>query len=209
MNENRAREMARAIISEVREQVSEQTFHVRTVVPHLDRLAQAIQTYTSASYVTHPEVPQKGRYSYDYTEVRVVWDDEKWWVWLSRSSTYTSLPLAEKVIPLSGDEWLHRRDGEIELVRYGIHLRRDPASRVYLAEGHRPQEEILRAANAGPFEVELYRTLIKLWPSRFPVVLRRKNPDERVNLQYNEHKARITLGSGQLLAYLAMWRMME
>ena len=166
MNENRAREMARAIISEVREQVSEQTFHVRTVVPDLDRLAQAIQTYTS-------------------------------------------LPLAEKVIPLSGDEWLHRRDGEIELVRYGIHLRRDPASGVYLAEGHRPQEEILRAANAGPFEVELYRTLIKLWPSRFPVVLRRKNPDERVNLQYNEHKARITLGSGQLLAYLAMWRMME
>ena len=210
MNENRAREMAQAIIEKVREEIRNQTARVRTgVVPNLDRLTKAIQTYTAARYLTHPEVWPKGRYTYDYTQVVVDWVDEEWWVLVHRAYTRVDLPLVQKVIPLPGSDHLRRRDGGIELVKKGIYLQRDPASGVYLAGDYRPPEEILRAAATGPFQVELYQTVINIHPAGFPAVLRHKDPGERIELRYKQHKARINLGRGELLAHLAMWRLTE
>jgi hypothetical protein len=209
MNENKAREMAQAIIEKVREELRNQTARVRTgVVPDMDCLAEAIQTYTAARYVTHPAVWPKGGYAYHYTQVEVNWNDDKWRVRVYRAYTYTSLSLIEEVTTLPGCNYLLRRDGEIEVVAKGMHLRRDSASGVYFA-GDCPPQEMLQAATAGPFRVEVRRTVINLEPAEFPVVLRYGDPQKRVHLRYKQHQARINLGTGELLAHLAMWRLTE
>jgi hypothetical protein len=151
MNEEKARAMALEIIEKVRERIRKQRARVRTgVVPNLDRLAKAIQTYTAARYITNPEVWPKRHYPYDYTEVEVEWNDEEWQAHLYRNYTRVDLPLVEKVMPPRGSDYLQRRDGVIELVKKRMRLRRDPASGVYLTEGYRPPEEILRPQLLAP-----------------------------------------------------------
>lgn len=178
-------------------------------MPDLNCLAEAIQIYTKACYVTHPEVRPKGGHRYDYTKVQVEWEDEKWKVSVFRTYTRRSLPLVQKVVPHLGSEHLYRRDSVIEVVRDGIHLRRDPASGVYLTGSYHLSQEILQAATIGPFRVNLGQDFIFFEPSEFPMVMRYKNPGKRVDLHYKQHLARITLGSGELLAHLAVWRMTE
>jgi hypothetical protein len=209
MNQEKAKRMAQAIISEVRKQIKQQKARVRTgVVPDLDHLTKAIQTYAIARYVTHPEVWPKRRRCV-YTRVVVDWHDEEWQVWLHRVSTCQTLPLTQKVAPLPDRDCLFRRTGEIEVVEGEMHLRRDPATGVYLTEGYRPPQEILQAALAGPFRVEVRQTAITFYRWELPMVLRYEDPDEWVDLCYRQQQARITPGSGELLSHLAMWRMME
>ena len=209
MKENKAREMAQAIIEKIGEELHSQKAHLRPgVVPDLDQLTGAIQTYTAARYVIYPDIWSKQRYIFPYTLVEVDWNDDKWRVQLHYRYTYLSLLLCHKVIPISGD-YLHHRDGVIELVEKGMYLRRDPASGVYLPVGYDPPQEILQAVTTGPFRVELRRTVINLYPANDPLVVRYKNPGKRVELRYKQHRTRITLGSGELLAHLAMWRLME
>ena len=207
MNENRARETARAIIKEVEQTIRDFDIVGKVAVPDLDRLTKAIQTYVAARYATNPEISWKDGIR-DYTEVEVEWQDEEWQVRLYRTHTRVDLPLVQKVLALPGDKYLLRRDGDLELIG-GTRLRRDPASGVYLPGDYRPSEEILRAAAAGPFWVYLDRTAISLYPSTIPAVLNFTNPGERVELCYKQHEVQITLGTGELLSHLTMWQLTE
>jgi len=217
MNQEKAREMAKAIIREAMKDIySYARAGARDgVVPDLDRLTKAIQTYAAARYVTHPAVrtnpvvQTKWRDACDYTRVIVEWQDEEWHMLIYRDSTYSDLPLFENVTPPPDRDYLLRRDGRIELVKKDILLRRDPASGVYLPEGYNPPQEIIQATTAGPFRVELHQTVISLHPSEFPMILHYGDLNEQVELRYKQRQAQIALGSGELLAYLAMWQMMK
>lgn len=208
MNEEKAREMALAIIAQVKEGIARQTARVRTgIVPNLEKLTQAIQTYLAGRYLTYPEVWVRGKYGYDYTRVEVKWEDEKWSVAVWRSSTRVSLWPMEDVFPLSNMGYLVRRDGN--LVMKDRLLRKDPESGVYLPEGYRPPQEILQIAAAGPFRVEVYKTVVKVLPENYPMVLHHGEPNRWVRLRYGEQEARVSLKEGQLLSQFALWRMLD
>lgn len=145
MNQEKARAMAQTIINEVEEKFLNQAAPVHTgVVPDLDRLTKAIQTYAAARYVIYPDVWSKERYTFPYALVEADWSDDKWSVQVYYRYTYPNLPFRHKVIPLPSGDYLRRRDGRIELTD-GTLLHRDPTSGVYLTEGYRPPHEILQA----------------------------------------------------------------
>ncbi|ADH65444.1 hypothetical protein Mesil_3658 (plasmid) [Allomeiothermus silvanus DSM 9946] len=208
MNEEKAREMARSIIAEVKEEIARLTARVRTgVVPDLERLTQALQTYRAGRYVTHPAVWPKGKYSYDYTLVEVAWQDEEWTVAVSRSSTVIPLSRTEGVFPPPTADYLVRRDGN--LVMKDKLLRKDPESGVYLCGDYHPPQEILQVAAAGPYRVEVYRTVVNVRPDTHPLVLCHNEPDRRVKLRHGRQEARVSLEGGQLLSQFVLWRMLE
>lgn len=208
MNEEKAREIALSMIDEIKEEIAQQTARVRTgVVPNLEKLTQALQTYHTARYLTHPSVWAKRHYKYDYTQVEVAWKDEEWKVKVQRNSTTTYLSCTEEVLPLEGMEYLVRRDGN--LVMKGQLLRKDPESGVYLSEGYHPPQEVLQVAATGPYRVEVYRTVVNVRPDTHPLVLCHNEPDRWVKLRHGRQEARVSLEGGQLLSQFVVLRMLE